>query len=503
MAPFPKLPLDDKHEGKKGDGAQTGFQDQCEAQPVNQDNQGQPQQQPLSEEQIQACLRRANQVYLDPRTNTTRRDTNVPAGRNRNRSRAVSYSTPPLPNLPQSTPSQAPNPTQLGTSVPRIVLTDTDALFGTTADRDLLLTGSRARGLASGSGRGRGHSSAYEPARSLPSLPHYPDRRAAPGRGRGRPITVGAYDNPVDESEQRRADREARISAINQQREVLRTQRLQDREAEEYYSQQQRQQAQGQPPPPSRSRPLPSPPSGTYPVGTPIQLRRPELLAGQQHTQPPRSPPDRGQQSSPTGDSEASDEPEFHIGTARIGYKVVARTPRSLPSSSTDRPALTRSFPAQSLLLPPLSSSVHRQHTSSQVPSSKGSSNKDAPSKNNKKGLTPSATALGPIGLPSVSEEGSDKEAASVDEDEDDEEEEPIVFFRSQPPRDWERRDDQGPPPAGGTRSTAGTGRFGSQSTGRGSSNEKRSSSGGIKHSRSFFGLSKKSEKSKTATVLH
>ncbi|KAG7104913.1 hypothetical protein HYQ44_016225 [Verticillium longisporum] len=502
MAPFPKLPLDDKHEGK-GDGAQIGSQDQSEAKPLNQDNQGQPQQQPLSEEQIQACLRRANQVYLDPRTNTTRRNTNVPAGRNRNRSRAISYSTPPLPNLPQSTPSQAPNPTQLGTSVPRIVLTDTDALFGTTADRDLLLTGSRAPGLASGSGRGRGHSSAYEPARSLlPSLPHYSDRRAAPGRGRGRPITVGAYDNPVDESEHRRADREARISAINQQREVLRTQRLQDREAEEYYSQQQRQQAQGQPLPPSHSRPLPSAPSGTYPVGTPIHLRRPELLAGQQHTQPPKSPPDQGQQRSPTGDSEASDESEFHIGTARIGYKVVARTPRSLPSASTDRPALTRSFPAQSLLLPPLSSSVHRQHASSQVSSSKGSSNKDAPSKNRNKGRTTSAAALGPTGLPSVSEEGSDEEVASVDEDED-EEEEPIGLFKSQRPRDWERRDDQGPPPAGGARGTAGTGKFGSQSTDRGSSNEKRSSSGGIKHSRSFFGLKKKSEKSKTATVLH
>ncbi|KAM0284514.1 hypothetical protein ACHAQH_001880 [Verticillium albo-atrum] len=447
MAPFPNLPLDNQEEGKDN-GPQTEPQVETEAESSNQDIQGQPQRQPLSEEQIQACFRRANQVYSDPRTNTPRRNTNVPVGRNRNRSATVSYSAS-LPNLPQPTVTQAPNPTQLGDPVPRIVLTDTNALPGTTTEQE----------------------PSPNNTRYTPTLPPCAPR-ASSGCGRGRPVTVGAYDNPLDESEHRRASREASIAAINRFREDQRNQRQQDREEEEQRSQQQRriqqQQAGEQTLHPSQIRPLPSVSPGSYPVGTPTNLRRPQHLAGQEPTQSPRPSSDRSQQSSPTGDSDAVDESKFQLQTARVGYTVQARTPGTLPSAPAARPTLVQSFSSLSL------QSLFSPGASSQASYSKDSNTKDAPSKNKKKHGT-AAKTLQRAKLSPVCEEESENGSASEEEDSDDELTGPP---KSQRPRDWQRRDDRGPPPPGGTRGTSGTGKTNSESFDRGSGNEKQSSGG-------------------------
>ncbi|KAM0322996.1 hypothetical protein ACHAQA_009095 [Verticillium albo-atrum] len=539
MAPFPNLPLDSKDEGED-DGAQSSSQ----AESSNQDTQGQPRRLPLTEDQIQDCLRRANQVYTDPLTNTTRRNTNVPAGRNRNRSATVSYSRPPLPNLPHPPPTQTqaqgPDPTQLGTRVPHVVVTNTNATRGRTSGREPLTSTERTFVR----GRGRGLS---VPGRTsyIPTLPDS-DRPTSSGRGRTRPVPIGAFDNPLTESQQRRADRDVRTQAVNEFREVQRRREQQRRHEEEQrsqlYRQQQQQQAEGQAPTPSHHRPLPSAPAGRYPVGTPTVLRRPQPLAGQEPTHLPRSsslalsasilvhenplrtdtapsaprhcqqdqqfdtpatPHDWSQQDSPTGDSDGSEEPEFQLGTAQIGYTVVARTPRTLPPTVVTRSTLAQSFSLQSFQFRLSSQPSVAQSTSSgqvvprQQPSSQGSSSTKpsskarTSSKDQKKSSKALAKPFQRTELSPVCEEDSENGTGSEDEESDDE---LIGPSDSRRPRDRERRDDQGPPPDSGTSGTSGTRQSGSESADQESSNQKRNSSGGARRVRSIFGLKKKNQ---------
>lgn len=212
---------------------------------------------------IDEAIARANRVYQNAATNAPRRNTQVIAGRNRNRSETIAYSLPQRahPSVAHTTGSEAASPYTAPAPGRRTAGTIFSGATGNATSRSTLPstalhrlggpsgghvnpnpTPSTSRGLSiSGQGDSIPTLSRPSPAAGLTSS----RSTALPG---SRPVVVGSYGNPIQESEERRRLRDQQAQAFRQAQADRRRLQQQQREL---------------PPLPSSgpsSRPLPHPP---------------------------------------------------------------------------------------------------------------------------------------------------------------------------------------------------------------------------------------------------